>query len=103
MLEMLINHRVLKSKIQLAMIEGTQVRAVCGETFVPEVVVGTSGKAYQPGAPLCDRCEELLTISSRWSRLKDERDRIDREMAQLDAERRRIRRSTVAPAPAVVA
>jgi hypothetical protein len=98
---MLINHWVRKQNLPLAMIEGTEIKTMCGETFVPEVIVGTSGKAHQPGAPLCSRCEGLFDIAKRWSRLKDERDRIEREMAELDAQWRKARRSKPEPALAV--
>lgn len=101
---MLVNHYVTRSQdLQLAMIEGTQVTTMCRDRFVPAVVVGTGGKAHQPGAALCARCEELSDIQQQWSRLKDERDRIDAEMAEYVARWHAIRQGVPEPAEAVTA
>ena len=79
-----INHLVQnRPDLQLAMIEGTQVTAWCGIRFVPEVQVGTSGSAHAPGAPECDRCRDVVDTWREWIRLKDEKNRLVREMNAL--------------------
>ena len=101
---MLVNHCVPRSQnLQLAMIEGTEITTLCRDRFVPTVIVGTSGQPHQPGAPLCERCEELLDIQQRWSRLKDERDRIDEEMAEYVARWRAVRNGATETVEAVKA
>lgn len=79
-----INHLIHRQgDLQLAMIEGTQVTAWCGIRFVPEVQVGTSGSAHAPGAPECDRCRDVVDTWREWIRLKDEKNRLVREMNAL--------------------
>lgn len=76
--------------IQLAMIEGTQIGAVCGLRFVPSVTVGTSGGAHVPGAAMCERCETIATIKEQSNRIADERDRLQRQLDDLNAAYRLI-------------
>lgn len=89
----MINHVVIPGvDLQIAMIEGSEVTAFCGVRFVPTVQVGTSGSAAAPGAPWCSSCDDLHDIALRWSRLKDERNRLNRELYALNREYRRLRR-----------
>lgn len=90
---MTINHVVIPGvDLQLAMIEGIEVTAFCGVRFVPTVQVGTSGSAAAPGAPRCSRCDDLHDIAVRWSRLKDERNRLNRELYATTREYKKLRR-----------
>lgn len=78
------NHRVKSGDLQLAMIEGTPIKTFCGDIFVPTVQVGTSGRADLPGAPNCDRCDEAIEVCRQWSRVKEEKNRLVREMRALE-------------------
>ncbi|MGL3150667.1 hypothetical protein ACSS7Z_09930 [Microbacterium sp. A82] len=79
------NHTIRpKYDIDLAIIEGTKVMAFCGDVFIPTVTPGTSGRADVPGARYCEACEESMTISEEWSRIKDEKNRLIREMRMLE-------------------
>lgn len=86
-----INHKIRPEyDVTLAMIEHTEVAAFCGEKMIPSVVPGTSGSAAVPGAPACETCEELLGISWQWSRLKEEKNRLLREMRALEKAHRSV-------------
>lgn len=90
---MTINHVVMPGvDLQLAMIEGHEVEAFCGVQFVPTVQVGTSGSAAAPGAPRCSRCDDLHDIALNWVRVKDERNRLNRELYALNREYKKLRR-----------
>ena len=91
---MILNHIVRSGDIDLAMIEGTRIEVWCGLRFVPTVTVGTSGRAHVPGAPDCERCKTIVDTWREWIRLKDEKNRLIREMRaieKLQEERRRER------------
>ena len=93
---MITNHRIWPEyDIDLAMIEGTQIGAVCGLRFVPSVTVGTSGGAHVPGAAMCERCETIATIKEQFNRIADERDRLQRQLDGLNAAYRLMLSETV--------
>lgn len=75
-----INHLVRSGDLQIAMIEGTQILSWCGLRYVPEVWVGTSGSAASPDAPTCARCTDVVDDWREWILLKDEKNRLIREM-----------------------
>lgn len=78
--------------LDLAMIEGTPIEVWCGLRFVPTVTVGTSGRADIPGAPDCERCKKIVSSWRDWIRMKDEKNRLIREMRALEKlQRERIR------------
>ncbi|PRA83505.1 hypothetical protein CQ045_03795 [Microbacterium sp. MYb66] len=80
-----VNHMVKAGfDLNLAMIEGTPIEAWCGERFTPSVTVGTSGRADVPGAPHCDRCQEVVDNWRKFIRLKDEKNRLIREMRAVE-------------------
>lgn len=80
-----INHKIRGGRdLQLAMIEGTPVSAWCGIRLVPEVQLGTSGRADVPGAPNCDRCKEIVDNWREFIRLKDEKNRLLRKMRVIE-------------------
>ncbi len=86
-----VNHTIRPSfNIQIAVIEGTPVIAFCGKTFVPTVTVGTSGRATVPGAPNCPDCETAIDMSERFTQLRDEKNRITREMRALQREHKKL-------------
>lgn len=82
---MTVNHMIKPvHDIQLAMIEGTDVEALCGHRFTPSVVVGTGGKADVPGARICERCD---IIAELWEEMNELADRIN----ELRSEERDLR------------
>lgn len=84
------NHVIRGYDIELAMIEGTEIVAECGATFVPSVTVGTSGRADVPGAPLCDVCDELKALLDERRKLRIWRDWLERQIYAGDEEYRRL-------------
>lgn len=84
------NHVIRGYDIELAMIEGTEIVAECGATFVPSVTVGTSGRADVPGAPLCDVCDELKALLDERRKLRIWRDWLERQINAGDEEYRRL-------------
>lgn len=74
--------------IQLAMIEGTEIEALCTDRFIPEVEGGTGGGAHVPGAPLCERCQLARDITERWNILRIEVERLQAQMEALSMEYR---------------
>lgn len=101
-----VNHMIKGGHLTIAMIEGTEVAAWCGIRFVPEVQVGTSGRADAPGAPSCERCKEIVDNWREFIRLKDEKNRLLREMraieklqVTLQKQWREERERSVTPAP----
>lgn len=78
-----INHIVRNGNLQIAMIQGTQIRSWCGLRYVPEVWVGTSGSAAKPEAPTCERCLDVVAEWKEFIRLKDEQERLLLEMSAI--------------------
>lgn len=88
---MIVNHIIRSGHdLQLAMIEGTEVLTRCGIWFIPTVTVGTSGRADIPGNPQCADCDRALELLRQWSRLKDEKNRMLREMRTLERQHREL-------------
>lgn len=87
-----LNHRIRDEyDIELAMIEGTDIEALCGVRFIPSVTVGTSGQAYEPAAGICEICQEIFVVDAIREKLRREQDRIALEMRKLEEERERWR------------
>lgn len=84
------NHLIKSGDITLAMIEGTKLKAFCGISFVPTVTPGTSGRADDPKSPMCPTCVEARDICLEWSRVKDEKNRLIREMRMLENAHRTV-------------
>jgi hypothetical protein len=51
------NHYVRREHIDLSIIEGRPVVALCGVRWVVELAVGSSGRANDPDLPICPECE----------------------------------------------
>lgn len=86
---MITNHIVKPSNdLQLAMIEGSEIEALCGDRFVPTVTVDTGGGAHVPGVPVCERCQVANGITERWNILRVEVERLQAEMEALNMEYR---------------
>lgn len=89
---MSINHHIWPTfDINLAMIEGTEIEAICGQRFVPTVTVGTSGAAHVPGAAMCDMCEEIKRIRKEFAALEAARNSLQRQMDAIEEEYRSLR------------
>lgn len=63
------NHVIPDADIQLAVIEGTPVKALCGEVFTATVQVGTSGSAADPTAGLCARCDRIRSLEREYAKV----------------------------------
>jgi hypothetical protein len=72
-LDRITNHRMTSDQIDMGIITGEKQRALCGEWFVPEVQVGTSGRADVKGAKMCPKCEDIV---STWRQIKKLQDKL---------------------------
>lgn len=81
------NHLIIgRGALALALIEGGEVTAFCGETFVPKLRVGSGGKADNPALDICPRCERAKALLLARGKARDEYNRLAREMRALDKE-----------------
>lgn len=88
---MTFNHHIWPEyDIDLAMIEGTEIEAICGQRFVPTVTVGTSGRAHVPGAAMCEMCEEIKRLRREFGALERLRDQFQQQMDALNEEYRTL-------------
>lgn len=55
-----LNHYARRVDIDTALITGDTITGLCGETFVPELEVGSSGSSEDPTLPICPVCEVIL-------------------------------------------
>lgn len=53
------NHYMKRSAIDLAILTGKPGRALCGVRWVPELRVGSDGRADNPDLPVCPACEDI--------------------------------------------
>jgi len=80
-----VNHKVKSSAdLEIALIEGTPIKVWCGIEFVPHIRIGSSGRADEPSAPTCEQCDEVISDWRAWIRLKDEKNRLIREMRAIE-------------------
>lgn len=99
-----VNHLV-PSGLAEALITGGEVWSLCMTKFAPTLRVGSSGKADQPGWPVCPDCTEAKRLLRQRAVIREERRRLNKEMRDLYRQVEEIwgRDTTVAPreAPAV--
>jgi len=86
-----------RSRIDIGVIQGKEMLALCGERFVPSVRVGSSGRADEPEWPICDRCKSLVELKDEYHRAREERNRAVREMRRAEKKFRDLRRSPRVP------
>lgn len=90
---MSVNHKIKPEyDLTLAVLEGITVEAFCGDTFVPTVIPGTSGRFTDPIGRDCEACEESFNITVEWNRLRREKNRLVREMRAVEKAYRTARK-----------
>ncbi len=57
-----LNHLAPRDQIDLGLIAGTPIEALCGVNFVPTLRVGASGAADNPSLDVCTACECVMEL-----------------------------------------
>ncbi|MGF3057107.1 hypothetical protein [Microbacterium sp. YY-01] len=82
---MTLNHLIPPdSQLQLALIEGTEVEALCGHRFTPTLTVGSSGRADVPGAAWCDACDQTAELRKKYELLAELRTNLRENMNAIE-------------------
>ncbi len=72
--------------IDVALITGAEVTALCGSKFVPTLRVGSGGMADEPAWAVCDVCERIDGLMAEMDRLKQIRNEAARELRAVESE-----------------
>lgn len=100
------NHMVPQKDLDTAVILGGAVTAKCGERFEPSLRVGSGGRTDELGWDTCPDCQDIADLEERWRKLRDDRDRLEREMAEqreaIAGRRRQLRLERTFAQPSIV-
>lgn len=66
-----LNHYSPQAEVDMALIAGGNITAVCGEVFEPQLQIGSGGSAADPALEICPACELIISLESELSRFAD--------------------------------
>lgn len=85
------NHIVMsKADLDIALITGEKIWTLCDKFIKPTLRVGSGGLADRPGWSKCPRCRRVADLLRERAALRNEINRMRREMYSIEKEYRGI-------------